>query len=166
MLTEICKEMYLMITIATDWILRFYFSGAVPQENVLNKEDQVKNHSILERAVSPSLLGPRYNMSLLVKPSSWPTFNLKQKKKTLRVQKATIEFQLSNQKPRLTSWYLRYQDTDMNDIWAMASIWPTATIWCKKVLGYLSLDTICCEKRTVLISYSVARGKLRASRNR
>ena len=59
-----------MITIATDWILRLYFSGAVPQESVLNEEDQVSNHSYLERAVPPV---PKENMkSLLVEPSSRP----------------------------------------------------------------------------------------------
>ena len=73
-------------TIATGWVLRSYCSGAVPQENILNKEDQVNNHCYLERAVPPSLLGPRWNMKsllvkpLLVKPSSWPKWILLWKK--------------------------------------------------------------------------------------
>jgi len=41
------KEICLMITIATDGILRFYFSGAVPQENVFNEEDQVSQFHLI-----------------------------------------------------------------------------------------------------------------------
>jgi len=41
------KEICLMIAIATDGILRFYFSGAVPQENVFNEEDQVSFHLMI-----------------------------------------------------------------------------------------------------------------------
>jgi len=41
------KEISLMITVATDGILRFYFSGAVPQENVFNEEDQVSFHLMI-----------------------------------------------------------------------------------------------------------------------
>ena len=50
-----------MITIATDWLLRFYFSGTVQQENVSSKIDQVNYYCLLERAVYPSNLGSRWN---------------------------------------------------------------------------------------------------------
>ena len=71
-----------------DWILPFYFSGTVRQQKVSDKEGQVNNHCYLERAVPPSNRGLRWNMkSLLVKPSSCPTFSLK-KKKTSRIHQS------------------------------------------------------------------------------
>ena len=44
-----------MITIATDRILRFYFSGVVPQEDVIKNKDQVNNHALLFRESRCSL---------------------------------------------------------------------------------------------------------------
>ena len=60
MLTEIWKRNISDDYHTAEKILRFYFSySEVPQEGVVNKEDQVYNHCYLEKAVLPLLLGSR-----------------------------------------------------------------------------------------------------------
>ena len=63
---------------ATDYVLRLYFSGEVPQEIVLNEQDQVNviKRCCAEKAIAHLLLGLRRKMnSFVVKPAGRP--NLK-----------------------------------------------------------------------------------------
>ena len=52
-----------MITMTTDYVLYFYFSGEVPQQIILNERDQVNviNHCVSEKAFPHLLLGSREN---------------------------------------------------------------------------------------------------------
>ena len=63
---------------ATNYVLRLYFSGEVPQEIVLNEQDQVNviKRCCAEKAIAHLLLGLRRKMnSFVVKPTGRP--NLK-----------------------------------------------------------------------------------------